>query len=69
MSAKFLEDWVPYTEFAKKEVKRHPRTVDRWTRSANGLPYAMLGRIKMIHIPTARQWLLGRMRNPNPSRQ
>ena len=68
MSAKFLEGWVDYAKFAKDEVKKHPRTVLRWMRMPNGLPFAMLGMKKMIHIPTARQWLLDRMQHPNPTR-
>jgi hypothetical protein len=64
---KLLDDWVALDEFAL-DLKRHPRSVDRWTKLPNGLPYAKLGCKKIIHIPTARTWLLGRMRNPNRRR-
>jgi hypothetical protein len=63
-----LDDCLELDEFARK-IKRHPRTVYRWTREPGGLPYTRLGNRPIIHIPTAREWLLGRMRNPNPRRQ
>jgi hypothetical protein len=68
MSAKFLDDLVPYAKFATDEVDKHPRTVVRWMKMPDGLPYTVLGNQKLIHIPTAREWLLRRMRNPNPRR-
>jgi hypothetical protein len=34
----------------------------------NGLPFTQLGNRKIIHLPTAREWLLSRMRRPNPER-
>jgi hypothetical protein len=64
-----LDDWLELDEFARKEVKRHPRTVTRWTREPDGLPFAYLGKTPIVHIPTARDWLLGRMRRPNPRRR
>lgn len=65
-ATRLLDDWLELEVFARDEVKRHPRTVKRWTKSPDGLPYAMLGKTPIIHIPTAREWLLGRMRRPNP---
>ena len=62
-----LQDFVEVSVFAK-EVNRHPATVDRWTRKSNGLPFTKLGMSKLIHVPTARQWLLDRMQRPNPRR-
>ena len=62
---KLLDDWVELNDFARDQVEKHPRTVDRWTTQPNGLPYAKLGNKKIIHIPTAREWLLGRMHRPN----
>lgn len=64
---KLLDDWVGLEDFAD-QVKRHPRTVGRWTQQPDGLPYAMLGNMKIIHIPTAREWLFGRMHQPNRRR-
>ena len=38
-------------------------------REPDGLPYALLGKTPIIHVPTAREWLFGRMRNPNRRRR
>jgi hypothetical protein len=72
MSAKnpkpeFLADYVEIDEFAK-QVDRCTRSVWRWTRKADGLPYVRLGNRLLIHIPTARAWLLARMHRPNRRR-
>jgi hypothetical protein len=63
-----LDDFAEFDSFAKV-VKRHPRTVDRWTKEPDGLPYTWMGKTKLVHLPTARQWLLGRMKRPNPRRK
>jgi hypothetical protein len=63
-----LDDCDELEEFARK-VKKHPRTVKRWTQQPNGLPYTWLGNQIIIHIPSAREWMLGRMRRPNPRRR
>ena len=60
-----LDGWLELDDFARDEVKKHPRTVKRWTKGADGLPYATLGKTVIIHVPTARDWLFGRMRRPN----
>jgi hypothetical protein len=60
-----LDGWLVLDDFARKEVKKHPRTVDRWTRTPDGLPFAKLGNRKIIHIATAREWLFSRLRRPN----
>jgi hypothetical protein len=67
MPTDILEDLVEVSPFAAK-VKKHPRTIIRWMDEPNGLPFVKLGNRRLIHIPTARQWLLGRTRtrNPNP---
>jgi hypothetical protein len=33
-----------------------------------GLPFVRLGNRTLVHVPTAREWLLGRMQRPNPRR-
>jgi hypothetical protein len=63
-----LDDYVELPEFARTEVKRHPRTVRRWTREPDGLPFTTMGQTVLIHLPTARQWLADRMVKPNPRR-
>ena len=65
MSTDFLTDYVEVDPFAG-QVKRHPRTVRRWMRQPDGLPHTRLGNRILIHIPTAREWLLNRMKYPNP---
>jgi hypothetical protein len=63
-----LADYLDLETFARREVKRHPRTVRRWLTQPDGLPYVRLGSRTLIHIPTAKAWLLSRMRQPNPRR-
>jgi hypothetical protein len=65
MSEGFFQDCLEHTQFAKKIVRRHPRTLIRWMNEPNGLPFIQLGNRKIIHIPTAREWLLKRLRQPN----
>jgi hypothetical protein len=64
----FLADFLDLEPFAA-EVERDPRTVRRWLNQPNGLPYTKLGNRILIHIPTARQWMLEKMRKPNPRRR
>jgi hypothetical protein len=64
----FLEDFLDLEPFAA-EVQRDPRTVRRWLNQPDGLPYTKLGNRILIHIPTARQWMLDKMCRPNPRRQ
>jgi hypothetical protein len=66
MPQHFLDDYLKLDDFAAQEVKRHPRTVRRWTLEAGGLPYTTLGDSIFIHVPTAREWLQSKMINPNP---
>jgi hypothetical protein len=69
MSESFFQDCLEHTQFAKKVAQRHPRTILRWMNEPNGLPFTQLGNRKIIHLPTAREWLLSRMRRPNPERR
>jgi hypothetical protein len=62
-----LDDCVDLQSFARG-LNRHPRTVRRWMNEPNGLPYTWMGKTTIIHVPTARAWLLSRMRRPNPRR-
>ena len=48
-------------------VGKHPRTVRRWC-DQYGLPYTLNGKTVLIHIPTYRDWLLGRMKNMHRER-
>ena len=63
-----LSDYAEIEAFAA-EVERSPRTVIRWMDAPNGLPFTKLGNRRLIHIPSARDWMLGRIRRPNPRRR
>jgi hypothetical protein len=65
--SEFLADYQEVEVFAE-ELGRHPRTIKRWMDEPDGLPSVKVGNLTLIHIPTARQWLLSRMRHPNPTR-
>jgi hypothetical protein len=62
-----LSEYADLKSFAD-EVKRDERTVRRWMNQPDGLPYTRMGNMVLIHIPTAKDWIFGRMRNPNPRR-
>jgi hypothetical protein len=62
MPEKLLEGFADLDSFAA-EVDRHPRSVRRWLDQPGGLPYTRIGNRILIHIPTAREWMLGRMHN------
>jgi hypothetical protein len=62
-----LADFLDLEPFAA-EVKRHPRSVRRWMNEPNGLPYTRVGNRILVHVPTAREWIFGRMRRPNQRR-
>ena len=63
-----LDDYAELDDFSV-EVKRNKRTVRRWLNEPDGLPYTKLGNRILIHIPTAKAWIAGRMRKPNPPRR
>jgi hypothetical protein len=62
-----LEDYIDLEPFAA-QVDRDPRTVRRWMDTPDGLPYTRIGNRILIHVPTAREWIFGRMRKPNARR-
>jgi hypothetical protein len=63
-----LQDFVDLDPFAAG-INRTPRTVRRWIDAPDGLPYVRVGSRLMIHMPTAREWLLGRVKQRNPRRR
>ena len=63
----FLDDFADLEPFAAK-VGRDPRTVRRWLNEPDGLPYTRIGNRILIHLPSAKAWLLHRMKRPNPLR-
>jgi hypothetical protein len=58
-----LSDYADLAPFAAA-VGRHPRTVRRWMNEPSGLPYTRIGNRVLVHIPTAKAWIFGRMRSP-----
>jgi hypothetical protein len=56
-----LTDFADLEPFAA-QVSRDPRTVRRWMNEPDGLPYTKIGSRILIHIPTAREWMLRRIR-------
>ena len=63
-----LEDLVDASQFAA-DLGKHPRTIFRWTELENGLPFVKLGKQRLIHVPTARAWIMSHMRQRNPDRR
>jgi hypothetical protein len=68
LSTDLLEGFLDLEPFAR-QAGRHPRTVRRWLDQPNGLPYTRIGNRILIHVPTARDWLFGRMRKSSPPRK
>jgi hypothetical protein len=66
-ASELLKDFADLEPFAR-ECKRNPRTIRRWMKEPDGLPYTTIGNRILLHIPTAREWMLQRMRRPNPRR-
>jgi hypothetical protein len=63
----FLDEFLDFEDFGA-QVGRCSRTIERWTQETDGLPYTWLGNTRLIHVPTAREWVLSRMRYPNRRR-
>jgi hypothetical protein len=61
-----LDDYIDFREFAA-DVKRHPRSVVRWIQ-LYGLPCARVGSLTLIHVPSAKKWLAGRIRKTRSAR-
>jgi hypothetical protein len=67
-NTKFLDDFIDLDPFAA-DAGRHPRTVRRWLKQPDGLPHTRIGNRILIHVPTAREWLMKRMHRPAPRRK
>ena len=63
-----LADFLDLDVFAA-QVDRDPRTVRRWMNKPNGLPFTRIGNRVLVHVPTARAWILSQTRKPNPRRK
>lgn len=65
--SELLADFVEEDALAE-ELHRHPRTIFRWSNQPGGLPFIKLGNRRLYHVPSVRQWLMHKMRKPNPRR-
>lgn len=65
--AMVLKDWATQEEFAAANGLS-VQIVARLRKAKDGLPYRRFGKRVMIHIPTAREWMLKGLITPNPSR-
>jgi excisionase family DNA binding protein len=45
------------------------RTIMRWTKQPDGLPFVRIGQRPYLHGPTVQDWIARRMVQPNPSRR
>jgi hypothetical protein len=62
-----LDDYAEVPQIAA-DFKKCQRTILRWMDLPNGLPYAKVGNKRLVHIPSAREWILKRVRRPNARR-
>jgi hypothetical protein len=63
-----LADFIETKQLAKA-VGRDERTIRNWCAEPDGLPFLKLGQRRLIHVPSAREWLLKKLRRPNPDRR
>ena len=61
----FTDEYQHRDEYAA-ERKVSPRTVDRWRKLPDGLPYLSLGGKVWIPRAEGREWERSRIRRPNP---
>jgi hypothetical protein len=64
--ASILEDYVAEAEFAEAH-RLSQRTVARYRKQPDGLPFVEFGGRIFIHIPSAKTWLNDRLRQLNPT--
>lgn len=67
MDYNIFDEWPTEDEFAKANGLTK-RQVAQMRSKPDGLPFAKRGRQIIIHMPTARDWLMKRLHHPNPTR-
>jgi hypothetical protein len=67
LMSNLLAEFVDVPRFAA-DIGKDPRTIYRWMQR-NNLPFAQIGGTRLIHMPSARLWLMQQMRQPNPDRR
>ena len=65
MSSEIFDELETVKE-AAQHLRKHPRTLMRWTRLPDGLPFIRLGQTPYLHIPSAQAWIESRIQQPNP---
>ena len=68
MSPSLLEGFLTEPELAR-ELKRCVRTIRRWTREPDGLPYTVIGKQRLHNRESVVRWLMQRERRLNPRRR
>jgi hypothetical protein len=63
-----LTDYAEVAQIAATFGKSE-RTITRWMDMPDGLPFAKIGNKRLVHIPTAKDWVFGRMRRPSRRRR
>ena len=58
-----LNDFVTKDELANL-LRRRPRTIERWTAKADGLPHVRLGHQPLYHLLSVRDWMLSKIQRP-----
>jgi hypothetical protein len=67
MSLQNFDDLEPVRTVARR-LGRSVRTVMRWTKMPDGLPFVRVGQTPYLHAPPTRQWIERRLKRPNPTR-
>jgi hypothetical protein len=63
--ASILEGLVSVEDFAEAN-KTSPKTIRRRCHEPDGMPHTYWNGRLYVHVPKARDWLLGRIKQPNP---
>jgi hypothetical protein len=65
MPTDILADYADVPQLAA-DFDKCERTIIRWMDEPDGLPYVKIGNKRLVHVPSAREWLLSRTKRPNP---
>lgn len=64
---KVFDDLEPVKQVAAR-LGKHPRTIMRWTKQVDGLPFIRIGQIPYLHLPSVQAWIEHHIQHPNPTR-
>lgn len=54
---------------AAARLGKHPRTLMRWTRKPDGLPFVRIGQVPYLHGPTVNRWIARRLELANRAKR